>query len=182
MKTEGFVASERLAVDAAETPWFAVQTQPRREEVAEAHLARLGAPTLCPRYRRRVILHGYRRDVVRPLFPGYVFAAFDPRRGLKAVHYARGVRGVVMIGGEPAEAPADLIRGLAARMRDGFVVLEPPRLTVGQRVEITYGPFEGYTGIFQEETGGAERVAILLDTLSYNARAVLDRAAVRAVA
>jgi hypothetical protein len=67
-------------------------------------------------------------------------------------------------------------------MRDGVVVLAPAALQVGQRVEIIAGPFAGHTGIFEAETSGAERVAILLDTLRYNARAILDRAAVCALA
>lgn len=168
-------------LDAVTQPWFAVHTQPGREHVAEAHLQARCARVFCPRYRQRVILHGYRREVERPLFAGYLFAAFDPVRDFRAVHYARGVRGVVVFGECPAEVPAELLRGIVARMQGGFVVLEPPRLHVGQRVEVTAGPFNGYTGIVAAELNAAERVAILLDTLKYNARAIIDRAAVRAV-
>jgi len=159
--------------------WYAVQTQPHRESVAETTLQHLGAAVFCPRYRKRVILHGYRREVVRPLFPSYLFAAFDLRRDFRTVHYARGVRGVVMFGGEAAVAPLDLLDAIRARMRDGYVILAPPALRPGQRVEIIAGPLQGYTGIFEAQRRGAERVAILLDTLKFNARVTLDRAAVR---
>jgi transcriptional antiterminator RfaH len=162
-------------------PWYAMQTQARREAVAEAHLQRVCARVFCPRYRQRVILHGYRREVVRPLFPGYLFAAFDGARDFRAVHYAHGVRGVVTFGGESARVPPELLAGIEARMRDGFVMLQPARLQAGQRVEIVAGPFKGYTGVFEAEISSAERVAILLDTLRYSARAILDRSAVRAL-
>jgi transcriptional antiterminator RfaH len=163
-------------------PWFAVQTQPRRESAAEGTLRRLGISVFLPCYRERAILHGYRREVVRPLFSGYLFAAFDPAASLRMVHYAHGVRAVVMFGGEPASVPVALLEAIEARMQDGYVRLAPPALRAGQRVEIIAGPLAGMTGIFQADTGRAERVAILLDTLRYNARAVLDRVAVRAVA
>jgi transcriptional antiterminator RfaH len=166
----------------APTPaWYAVQTQPRRESVAEVHLQRVCARVFCPRYRQRVILHGSRREVVRPLFPGYLFATFDRERDFRTVHYAHGVRGVVTFGDEPAMVPPELLTSIQGRMRDGFVILQAAQLHAGQRVEIIAGPFKGYTGVFAAEMSGTERVAILLDTLQYNARAILDRAAVRAL-
>jgi transcription antitermination factor NusG len=170
-----------LTLDAVAHPWFAIHTQAGRETVAAAHLRLKCERVFFPRYRQRVILHGYRREVVRPLFPGYLFAAFDPARELKGVHYARGVRGVVAFGSCPAEVPVELLHGIEAGMHDGFVVLQPVPLRVGERVEITAGPLKGYTGIFAAERSGAERVAILLDTLKFNASAIVDRAAVRPV-
>lgn len=163
-------------------PWYAVQTQPHREGIAEMRLRTLGADVLCPHYRRRVILHGYRREVVRPLFPGYLFAAFDAARDLRTVHFAQGVRGVLCFGGEPTVVPRELIANIVARMGDdGCVALVPPPLRPGQRVEVTAGLLKGYTGIFDAERSDAERVVILLDTLNYNARALLDRDAVQAL-
>jgi transcriptional antiterminator RfaH len=163
------------------TAWYAVHTQARREDLAEAQLRSLGVRTFCPRHRQRVILHGYRREVIRPLFPGYLFAAFDVRRELRAVHYACGVRGVVLVGREPAEVPAELLEGIRARMQDGVVVLHPKPFRPGQRLEIVAGPFRGYRGIFEAHLRGDERVAILLEALQYNARIIVDRAAVEAV-
>jgi transcriptional antiterminator RfaH len=162
-------------------PWFAVHTQAGRETLAEAHLRRRCQRVFCPRYRQRVIVHGYRREVTRPLFPGYLFAAFDPVHDFKAVHYARGVRGVVAFGGQPAEVPTHVLRDIQSTMRDGLVQLQPRPLRTGERVEIIAGPFKGHMGIFVAARSGAERVAILLDALTYNAYALMDRAAVRPV-
>jgi transcriptional antiterminator RfaH len=166
---------------ATTNPWYAIQTQPRRETIAEFHLDKICEAVFLPRYRQRVILHGYRKEVTRALFPGYLFAAFE-RRNFRAVHYAGGVRGVVRFGDEPPEVPADLLQAVVTRMRNGLVVLEPPQLDPGQRVEILAGPFQGYTAIFQSNWTGAERVAVLLDSLRYNARLVLEREAIRPVA
>jgi transcription antitermination factor NusG len=159
-------------------PWYVVQTQPRREHVAETQLRPFCTGLFCPRYRHRGILHGYVRETVRPLFPNYLFAAFDAGKHFRAVHYAHGVRAVVAFGGELAVVPRRLLASIEARMQHGYVVLSPPPLEPGQRVEIVAGGFKGYTGIFQEGLKGAERVTILLDTLKYQARVVLDRAAV----
>jgi transcriptional antiterminator RfaH len=159
--------------------WYAIRTQPRREAVAETWLANFCDEVFCPRHKVRVNVHGYRREVPRPLFPSYLFAAFDPARNLRAVRYCHGVRDVVRFGQELARVPEDLLRAIRARMREGYVVLDPPPLRPGQRVEVTEGPFRGYQGIFQRELTGGRRVAILLDTLRMSARAILEREAVR---
>jgi transcriptional antiterminator RfaH len=165
---------------ATTNPWHAIQTQPRRENIAEFHLDKICEAVFLPRYRQKVILHGYRREVIRALFPGYLFAAFE-RRHFHAVHYAGGVRGVVAFGDQAPEVPAELLQAVVARMRDGLIMLAPPQLDPGQKVEIIAGPFQGYTAIFQSNWTGAQRVAVMLDTLRYNARVVLDREAIRAV-
>jgi transcriptional antiterminator RfaH len=175
------LSEQASGCSAAALPWYAVHTQPHGEPIAEAHLVRVCEQLFCPRYRQLVILHGYRRQVTRPLFPGYLFAAFDLRRDFRMVHYAHGVRGVVMFGGEPAVVPSELLADIEARMENGCVVLEPPSFHDGQRCEIIAGHLQGYTGIFQGGLNSSERVMLLLDTLKYQARVVVDRAAVRAV-
>src|SRR3989304_8202514 len=139
-------------------PWYAVHIQPRREDLAEANLQAFCGGVFCPGYRQRVILHGYKREVVRPLFPSYLFAAFDAPRDFRAVHYAHGVRGGVSFGGVLATAPANLLAIIGAHMQDGYVVLAAPQLQHGQRVEIVAGSFRGYTGLFQSGLKGSDRV------------------------
>ena len=170
------------ALQRDDVPWYVVHTQPRREHVAEANLRPFCTGLFCPRYRRRGLLHGYVREIVRPLFPNYLFAAFDRGTDFRAVHYAHGVRGVVAFGGELAVVPPGLLASIEAHMQNGYVVLSPPPLEPGQRVEIVAGSFQGYTGIFQTDLKGADRVMILLDSLKYQARVVLDRAAVAPIA
>lgn len=160
--------------------WYVVQTQARRESVAESSLAGLCGAVFCPRYRARVSIHGYRREVARSLFPGYLFAAFDIARRLRAVNCAYGVRRVVQSGGQPAEVAAEIVAAIEARMRDGYVVLDPPLLSPGQRVEVVEGPLRGYTGIFQGDQSGARRVTLLLDLLGRSTRVIVAREAIRA--
>jgi transcriptional antiterminator RfaH len=163
----------------AELPWFVVHTQPRRENVAETTLAGVCLETFCPRYRKRTIIRGYRRTVSLPLFPGYLFARFEPGR-FRAVHYAQGVCGVVRAGDEPATVPAEMVEAVAARLVGGYVRLTPG-FVPGHRVAIAAGPLAGFEGVFEEWRSDHERVAILLDRLGYSARVIVDRDLVQAV-
>ena len=177
LQTRAYALEQDLRPD--EGPrWYAVATQPRREDLAEEQLQRLCSQVCCPRYRRRAIVHGYRREVTQPLFPGYLFAAFDASV-FRAVHYAHGVRGVVRFGDEPAVVPPEVLASITARMTNGYIVVQPAGLHDGQRVEILAGPFKGFTGVFDVRRSSMERVAILLDTLQYSARLMVERAGIR---
>ena len=62
------------------TAWFAVYSRARAEATAQEHLRRQGYEVYLPRHlkRRR---HARRTDfVLAPLFPRYLFVAFDRSR------------------------------------------------------------------------------------------------------
>ena len=60
-------------------------------------------------------------------------------------------------------------------MQDGLVVLETQSFKSGDRVLIHDGPFDGFQAIFKKELTGTERVVLLLQAVSYQARVLIDR-------
>ncbi len=60
--------------------WFLVHTKPHSEKLAETHLQQLGVEIFCPLIKQEKIIRRKRRSVISPLFPGYLFAKFDPFR------------------------------------------------------------------------------------------------------
>ena len=60
------------------TNWYAVQTKPRQELVAEQNLQRQGFVTYLPRIRLRKRKRNKLVDAVEPLFPRYLFIHVDP--------------------------------------------------------------------------------------------------------
>ena len=57
--------------------WYAVQTQPNRENLAVFQLERQGYDVWMPCYER-IVRHARQAKRVRsPLFPGYLFISFD---------------------------------------------------------------------------------------------------------
>ncbi len=158
--------------------WYAIHTKPRQEDVAEQHLRQEGLMTFNPKLERVRFFGGRRRAWVGPLFPGYIFSRFDPAVSLRFVRYAHGVRDVVRSGGEPVPVADEIIAVIASRMCDGFVRLEPA-LRPGDRVQIEAGPLSGLKGIFEQEMSDHERVVILLATIQYHARLIVEKSWVR---
>jgi transcriptional antiterminator RfaH len=126
--------------------------------------------------------HARRVDMVlRPLFPGYLFARPDPQaRRWRPILSTYGVRSVVRAGDQPSCIDHGFISSLRAREVDGAIVRPPRPYEVGQKVQIAGGPFDGIitTIIDLDEE---ERVVVLLDVLKRATRLTLDVDAVTPV-
>ncbi len=155
-------------------PWIVVNTHPHKEATAIANLRNQGFETYCPMVRRRVRHARKTREVLRPLFPGYLFVAGgDESFRLRPVPSTFGVRAVVRVGDEPARLDGRFIAALRARERDGVISLPASPFEVGQSIRITDGPFDGTvaTIIALDEK---DRLVVLMDILSRPVRVHLD--------
>jgi transcriptional antiterminator RfaH len=157
--------------------WYAVQTKPRRESLAEEHLARQGYDVHLPLLESARRRRGRWRPVVEPLFPGYLFVKLDLRHDDWApIRSSRGVAtGLVRFGGVPRSVPEGVVEGLlAAGTGAGGALRRDHPFRAGDRVEIVAGPLAGLRAVFLAPTG-AERVQLLLEMLGRQNRVVLSR-------
>jgi transcriptional antiterminator RfaH len=154
--------------------WYAVNTKPHQEYLAELMLQRLGAETFCPQIKHSKLVGQKRMTAAGPLFPGYIFVRFNLDTQYRAVNYAQGVRKIVAFGQEPAIVNDDLIESIKLKLEDGYVTVEKPAFASGQAVRIQEGPFRGFDAIFVREMSDQQRVVLLLQALSYQARVIVD--------
>ena len=83
--------------------WYAVQTQPNRENLAVTHLERQGFDVWLPRIER-IIRHARQaKRVRRPLFPGYLFINLDLETARwRTINGTVGVKNIVKCGHTPS--------------------------------------------------------------------------------
>ena len=147
--------------------WFVVYTQPRMEPLAETHLQRQGFEVYLPCYQKRR-RHARKVDFVQaPLFPRYIFTAFDADfDNWGVINSTRGVVHLLRINAKPAIVPTHTIEALQGqRDENGLVSVESLSLfKKGQSVRITEGSFTGYTATF-EGMDDKQRVQVLLEFL-----------------
>ncbi|MGD9896383.1 MAG: transcription termination/antitermination protein NusG [Candidatus Methylacidiphilaceae bacterium] len=143
-----------------------MRAQPKRERIAYESLLLLdGVETLLPLLRYSRLRKGKRVWATEPLFPGYLFACFEPLLRLNAVRYAQGVATIVQFGGRYPLIPcsaADQLRQLLGP--DQLITLQNT-LEPGMEVKVGTGPFCGLSAIVREYVPGKERVRILFDWL-----------------
>lgn len=156
--------------------WYVIRTGVRQEGRAIDNLSAWGVETFLPKLKRRRLNHftGRATFVPGPMFPNYAFARFDAAKLLHQVSYTRGVHGVLSFGGVPARVDDSIIGLIKSQIdEDGFVQIGD-ELTIGDRVRITRGPLRDFLGVFDHRTNNAHRVAILLTTVSCQARVVIE--------
>ena len=61
--------------------WFLAQLKPNAAQIAETNLKRQGFQTFLPKEEGTRKIRGKFVAVERPLFPGYIFVAFDVASG-----------------------------------------------------------------------------------------------------
>jgi transcriptional antiterminator RfaH len=148
--------------------WYALSTKPKQEFRAESNLKAWRVETFFPK------VNGRRRDcsgersttVVKPLFPGYIFARFDLESLLHKVVFTRGVRSVVSFGGTPTMVEDKVINFLQTRVGDDGTVKLDDEFKPGDRVIIQEGHFKNFVGVLDGSVKEVERVRILLLTIS----------------
>ena len=151
-----------------EPQWYAVHTKPRQEAVAAAFLIQSAVEIFYPK-----------TGPTKSLFTGYIFVRFDADTKLRLVKYSIGVSSVVSFGNKPAPVDELLIDSIRSRVKDGFVILEPPSFTKGEMVEIKEGPLEGISGIFDSRVKDSDRVIILLNAIASQSRIVVSSMSLR---
>lgn len=154
--------------------WYAVNTKPHQEMLAELNLLRSGVEVFFPQLKTEKVIRRKKQTVIEPLFPGYLFARFDLDTHYRTVHYACGVSKVVGFGLAPATIDDGVIESIKSRLQDGYVTVQPFSFAPGQAVRIEEGPFRGLEAVFEREMGDRERAVLLLQTLSYQASLVVD--------
>ena len=154
--------------------WYAINTKPHQEYLAELTLQRLGVETFCPQLKHSRLFGQRRVTVTGPLFPGYLFARFNLDTQFRAVNYGQGVRKVVTFGVQPAIVDVGLIESIQSRLDNGYVTVQRPAFESGQAVRIQQGPLQGFDAIFVHEMSDRQRVVLLLQALSYQARVIVD--------
>ncbi len=156
--------------------WYAVHTKTSQEEIAAFNLERMGLEILNPKLKQEKMVWGVPKAVLKPLFPGYLFAKFNPGKYLHLIQYARGVRQVLRFGMALLPVDEEIIEGIRGRLNsDGHAEFQSKALVAGSSVCIQEGAFSGLNGIFERELSDRKRVVLLLKIMGVNAQVVMDK-------
>ena len=158
----------------SEEPWIVINTRPHAESTALENLQRQAFETYCPMLRKRRSHARTVSMVLRPLFPGYLFArgGMNGRRW-RPILSTHGVRNVVRAGDEPSVIDSSFIDSLKAREIDGAIARPANPYAIGQKVQIAGGAYDGIVTTIID-LAEEERVVVLLEMLKRTTRLTLD--------
>jgi transcriptional antiterminator RfaH len=118
------------------------------------------------------------QNILRPLFPGYVFVAMDlSKHRWRSVNGTFGVASLIMGGEQPTPVPPGVVEALVASCESSGVVRLDDGLEIGQKVRILSGPF-AQTLCRLAHLDDRGRVRVLLEIMGMEVAAQLDRSAI----
>jgi transcriptional antiterminator RfaH len=143
--------------------WYALYTQPRKEQQVRGLLEGQGIETYLPTVRRKVRRRDRPDQVV--YFPCYLFARLDfETTPQSSVAWMPGIRRIVSFGEQPAVVAEELVDLIRARLGDvndmGY-----GRFKQGDRVRFTSGPLRDLDAIFDRPLSSTDRVRVLLNVM-----------------
>ena len=166
----------RLDLEGGER-WFAARTLPHRENSAHFNLHCLGFRSFVPRFRRTIRHANKLRNVLAPLFPGYIFVILDLSRDRwRSVNSTTGVASLIMGVEQPLSVPLGVVEALIVRSENSGTIRLDRDLEVGERVRILSGPF-AETLCRIEHLDDRGRVQVLLEIMGGQVLAQVDRSA-----
>ncbi len=148
--------------------WYVVYSKPRKETLALFHLQRKGLEVFFP----RLLLPqaSPKRSSVVPLFPRYLFVRLRIPQEHHYALWSPGVKCLVSFSGTPAPLDEEVVDFLKKRANSEGILAARSNLTVGQKVRITGGPFEGLVGIVENPPDAKGRVRVLMELLRRQVR------------
>lgn len=172
---EGLRATNTSDSFAVDTKWFVLQLKPGGLERAKTNLRRQGVSSFMPMRQRTTRRGGRLTDVMRPLFPGYLFVELG-RDGpaWRSINATYGVaKAVCLEPGKPVEVPIGIVAVLkAASSEEGEYYSDPDHFLPGEVVRVTAGPFADILA-HVEAAPERDRIFVLLDMMGREVRAGL---------
>lgn len=164
-----------MTPDPDDPSWYLVQLKPHGARIAERNLRRQGFQTFLPIEEVTTRRRGTFATTRRPLFPGYLFVALDPKTGQwSSINSTSGVARLVSFGTAPANVPKGLVDSLMSQADADGTLLPQDNLEAGDGVTITRGPFTDFVAQVTALSPD-RRVWVLLEVMGRQTHVALTR-------
>jgi transcription antitermination factor NusG len=137
--------------------WFAAYTYPRHEKAVADVLARKSVEIFLPTVHKISQWKDRRVSQELPLFPSYVFARICAGEKAKVLSMPSVIR-ILSLRGVPIPVSDDEIDAVRLCIQHGAKLEKYGFLTVGDRVQVKRGVFEGLEGIVVRHNNGCKLI------------------------
>ncbi len=161
--------------------WFLAQLKPNSLKIATRNLTRQGFRVFAPSEEITKVVNSKFVTKEQPMFPGYVFVAFDVAQGgWRAINSTQGVTRLVSFGSKPSQVPRPIMTQLLERCDEAGKLLPEPEFQPGDKVAVTHGAFANFVAEVSA-LAPERRIWVLLDIMGGKTRVSVPKDALRAV-
>jgi transcriptional antiterminator RfaH len=164
-----------MSVDQSEN-WYVAQLKPSGFERAVTNLKRQNFKTFMPMQIKTIRHARQLKEVLRPIFPGYIFVRFGSQQAdWRKINSTFGVVRLVSFRAQkPAAVPEGLMHALMKRCDEQSVLRPLDDLKAGEAVKMMTGSFTEFVGEI-EAFVTADRLRILFDFMGQKTRLDVPR-------
>lgn len=160
--------------------WCALYTRHQHENAVARILTTKGVEVFLPTYKTVHRWKDRNKQLELPLFPGYVFFAYESERRVQVLS-TPGVHTILTAGKNvPAVIPDEEIFAIRRAVESPLRVQPHPYLRGGDVVRIKSGPLEGLEGVVSRSKD-VFRVVLSVEMLGKSAAVEIDSGAVERV-
>jgi transcription antitermination factor NusG len=160
--------------------WYALRVRSNHETAVQSGLRGRGFEEFLPVYRAKARWSDRVKVIARPLFPGYVFARFDPSNRLPVLMLPGFVH-IVSFGTGPEPIDEAELNAIRRFVDSGLPITPWPYLREGERVVVQYGALSGLEGMVLRASDSL-RLVVSLNLLQRSVAVELDRDSVKPLA
>ena len=154
--------------------WYLAQCKPNATHIAVCNLENQGFVSFLPLQKGTKRKGKGFQHKIRPLFPGYLFVQLDANEGPWCkINSTRGIARLVRLGAEPSVVPDAIIANLMARCDEMGIIQDAGALVVGDRAQVTQGPFSGFAATIADVEAN-DRIYILMDIMGQSTKVSID--------
>ena len=155
--------------------WFILQYKSNSHNKAKNNLERQGFEIFLPLHETTLLKGSQFKSVTRPLFPGYMFIAFD-RTETKwhKINNTYGVSRLVTFNTILKSIPNAFIDKLMTRCDLFGEILPVKKLKKGDQVKVLKGPFENFIAKV-EKYDTDQRIWVLMDLMGRKSKIHIER-------
>ncbi|HUJ16777.1 MAG TPA: UpxY family transcription antiterminator [Nitrospirota bacterium] len=139
-----------------QTNWYAVYVKSRHEFVVADELRKKGIDLFLPSATKLNQWKDRKKQVVVPLFPGYLFVSIapEPEEFVNVIKTRGTVTFISLVPGHPTPVASEEIESLKMLLVSGERVDIYPHLQEGTPVRVTKGVFRGAQGMLKQKNHG----------------------------
>ncbi len=158
-----------------EKNWFVVRTKVGDENRANRNLANQEIETFLPLFKDFHYRSGKMVQSIKPLFPNYLFALFDPDLHYSKVKWTRGVTRILGSKEGPIPISEKVVRTIQQKVGEDSLIELEDDIKQGDVVQVKSGPLKDLIGVFQKKMSGKDRVRILLNLIGVDVPVQLSK-------
>lgn len=153
--------------------WYAVHTRSRHERKVKSELLRQSFETYLPEYKAWSRRKDRRKQILKPLFPGYLFVktSLTPEHRLAILQTASVVR-IVGVKHHPRPVPDREVESVRILLEGAGDAGPCEVVERGQLVQVMEGPLAGVVGVVDQAK--KKRIVVTVELVGRAVAATLD--------